>query len=61
LLQGECDRAATRWATGGWLRGFWGTVTSITLADIAFSIDSILAAVAMAEGFPARFGNGGKP
>jgi YkoY family integral membrane protein len=44
----------------GWLQGFWGTVTSITLTDIAFSIDSILAAVAMADGFPARFGNGGK-
>jgi YkoY family integral membrane protein len=44
----------------GWLRGFWGTVTSITLADIAFSIDSILAAVSIAEGFPARFGWGGK-
>jgi len=43
-----------------WLRGFWGTVTSITLADIAFSIDSILAAVATAEGFPDRFGDGGK-
>jgi YkoY family integral membrane protein len=43
-----------------WHRGFWGTVTSITLADIAFSIDSILAAVSIAEGFPARFGDGGK-
>jgi YkoY family integral membrane protein len=43
-----------------WIRGFWGTVTSITLADIAFSIDSILAAVSIAEGFPARFGTGGK-
>ena len=43
-----------------WLRGFWGTVTSITLADIAFSIDSILAAVSIADGFPARFGWGGK-
>jgi YkoY family integral membrane protein len=42
------------------LRGFWGTVTSITLADIAFSIDSILAAVATAEGFPKRFGDNGK-
>jgi YkoY family integral membrane protein len=43
-----------------WLRGFWGTVTSITLADIAFSIDSILTAVATAEGFPAHFGDRGK-
>jgi YkoY family integral membrane protein len=40
--------------------GFWGTVASITLADIAFSIDSILAAVAMAESFPDRFGARGK-
>jgi YkoY family integral membrane protein len=40
------------------LQGFWGTVTSVTLADIAFSIDSILAAVAMADDFP--FGDNGK-
>jgi YkoY family integral membrane protein len=40
--------------------GFWGTVVSITLADIAFSIDSILAAVSIAEGFPDRFGAWGK-
>jgi YkoY family integral membrane protein len=36
--------------------GFWGTVISVELADIAFSIDSILAAVAMADGLPARLG-----
>lgn len=30
------------------------------MADIAFSIDSILAAVAMADDFPARFGDVGK-
>ena len=35
-------------------------MTSITVADIAFSIDSILAAVGMAEGFPAHFGDWGK-
>ena len=35
-------------------RGFWATVVSVELADIAFSIDSIVAAVAMA---PAKFGN----
>ena len=29
--------------------GFWWTVASVELADIAFSIDSILAAVALAE------------
>lgn len=33
-------------------RGFWGTVVSVELADIAFSIDSILAAVALVEGLP---------
>jgi YkoY family integral membrane protein len=42
------------------LGGFWGTVASITMADIAFSIDSILAAVATAESFPDRFGPNGK-
>jgi YkoY family integral membrane protein len=34
--------------------GFWGTVASVELADIAFSMDSILAAVAAAEGLPAK-------
>ncbi len=33
-------------------RGFWGTVIGVELADIAFSIDSILAAVAMADEMP---------
>jgi YkoY family integral membrane protein len=32
--------------------GFWGTVLSVELADIAFSIDSILAAVAAADKLP---------
>jgi YkoY family integral membrane protein len=41
-------------------RGFWRTVTSVTMADIAFSIDSILAAVAMADSFPNRFGQNWK-
>jgi YkoY family integral membrane protein len=36
--------------------GFWGTVVSVELADIAFSIDSIVAAVAMADSLPARIG-----
>jgi YkoY family integral membrane protein len=36
--------------------GFWGTVISVELADIAFSIDSIVAAVAMADSLPARIG-----
>ncbi len=44
----------------GWERTFWGTVVAVTFADIAFSIDSILAAVAMADDFPARFGDSGK-
>jgi YkoY family integral membrane protein len=47
-------------APGGWLHSFWGTVTSITVADIAFSIDSIVAAVGMAEGFPDHFGEWAK-
>ncbi|MDR3632809.1 MAG: TerC family protein [Isosphaeraceae bacterium] len=34
-------------------RSFWATVVSVELADIAFSIDSIVAAVAMA---PSKFG-----
>jgi YkoY family integral membrane protein len=37
-------------------RSFWKIVASVTLADIAFSIDSILAAVAMGNSFPSRFG-----
>jgi YkoY family integral membrane protein len=40
--------------------GFWGTVASVELADIAFSIDSIVAAVAMADSLPARLGNNWK-
>ena len=32
--------------------GFWGTVGKIALADLAFAIDSILAAVALALGLP---------
>jgi YkoY family integral membrane protein len=43
-----------------WIPVFWGTVIAVTWTDIVFSIDSILAAVAMAEEFPARFGNSGK-
>ena len=31
-------------------RGFWGTVVNVELADIAFSVDSILTAVAVVEG-----------
>jgi YkoY family integral membrane protein len=46
--------------SGARSRGFWKIVTSITMADIAFSIDSILAAVAMADSFPNRFGSNWK-
>jgi YkoY family integral membrane protein len=46
--------------TGGWDRTFWGTVTSITITDIVFSLDSILAAVALADDFPKEFGYIGK-
>lgn len=38
-------------------RGFWGTVVAVELADIAFSIDSILAAVALVEGLPPNLQN----
>lgn len=34
--------------------GFWMTVVNVELADVAFSIDSILAAVAMVQGLPSR-------
>jgi YkoY family integral membrane protein len=44
----------------GWQSTFWGTVAAVTFADIAFSIDSIVAAVGMAEDFPAQFGDSGK-
>ncbi len=40
--------------------GFWGTVISVELADIVFSIDSIVAAVAMADGLPKRIGTNWK-
>ncbi len=35
-------------------RVFWVTVLNVELADIAFSIDSILAAVAITEGLPSK-------
>lgn len=34
--------------------GFWATVVNVELADIAFSVDSILAAVALAEALPVK-------
>jgi YkoY family integral membrane protein len=45
----EHEVKASRWGSG-----FWGTVVSVELADIAFSIDSIVAAVGMA---PDEFGH----
>lgn len=57
FLHREEDHAA---GGGGWGRTFWGTVAAVTFADIAFSIDSILAAVALADDFPARFGQNGR-
>lgn len=52
LVFGDHGEAATQKPRFG--SGFWGTVLSVELADIAFSIDSILAAVAMADGLPPR-------
>jgi YkoY family integral membrane protein len=37
--------------------GFWATVINVEIADIAFSIDSILAAVAMVQGLPPKLQN----
>jgi YkoY family integral membrane protein len=54
FISGEGGDDAARARRYG--RGFWGTVVSVELADIAFSIDSILAAVAMADGLTDRIG-----
>ncbi len=51
LVFGDDDDPASRARAG---RGFWATVFWVEVADIAFSIDSIVAAVAMAAGLPAR-------
>jgi YkoY family integral membrane protein len=58
FLSREEDVHATKTTRFG--SGFWGTVISVELADIAFSIDSIVAAVAMADSMPDRFGHNGK-
>jgi YkoY family integral membrane protein len=50
LVVGEHDVDPEARARAG--RGFWGTVIGVELADIAFSIDSILAAVALADEMP---------
>jgi YkoY family integral membrane protein len=57
FLHGESESGDGK---GRWDRTFWGTVTAVTVTDIAFSIDSILTAVAMAVDFPIRFGESGK-
>lgn len=49
IARGE-NREDTGKHTGA--RGFWATVIAVEFADIAFSIDSIVAAVALAEGLP---------
>jgi len=49
LTRGHTDEGSTVRRFG---KGFWGTVVSVELADIAFSIDSILAAVAAADSLP---------
>jgi YkoY family integral membrane protein len=50
LVVGEHDLSPEAKVRAG--RGFWGTVIGVELADIAFSIDSILAAVALADEMP---------
>jgi YkoY family integral membrane protein len=50
LAFGEPEQGAGHASRFG--SGFWGTVVGVELADIAFSIDSILAAVAMTTGLP---------
>jgi YkoY family integral membrane protein len=43
-----------------WRTSFWGTVISVELADVAFSIDSVLAAVGMAESLPDHYSDNWK-
>jgi YkoY family integral membrane protein len=50
LVFGESEHIGDRHKRFG--QGFWATVVGVELADIAFSIDSILAAVAMTTGLP---------
>ena len=51
ILSGAHEESEAKERKGA---GFWMTVVNVEIADIAFSIDSILAAVAMAEGLPAN-------
>jgi YkoY family integral membrane protein len=52
--QAEAESQGQRFGTG-----FWASVISVELADIAFSIDSILAAVAVGQGLPESIGENG--
>jgi YkoY family integral membrane protein len=54
FLTGEHRQTKGAVRRGG---GFWATVINVELADIAFSIDSILAAVALAEALPKEIAN----
>jgi YkoY family integral membrane protein len=54
FLAGDHDDPERRERAGA---GFWMTVVNVEIADIAFSIDSILAAVAMSEKLPAHIEN----
>ena len=54
LAHGEEEAGHARRSRFG--NGFWGTVVGVEVTDIAFSIDSILAAVATAEAVPKRYG-----
>ena len=54
LAQGEEEAGVERRSRFG--NGFWGTVVGVEVTDIAFSIDSILAAVATAVALPKRLG-----
>jgi len=54
LVYGEDDESERKPKFGG---GFWATVVNVELTDIMFSIDSILAAIATAEGLSDELGN----
>lgn len=49
VKKGEADGDATKEKKGS---GFWMTVLKVEIADVAFAIDSILAAVALAVSLP---------
>jgi YkoY family integral membrane protein len=51
LLYSETEQDSTQGSRRS-PAGFWTTVFNVEMADIAFSIDSILAAVAMVRGLP---------